>query len=176
MGEEAAAETPFLFFCDWQGEAAELTREGRRKEFAHFKAFATPELRDRIPDPCDESAFLASKLDWGKIGLTPISRNFRELTKELLRLREQKIVPLIKDHILAAKGEVLGKGGRQGGLNVQWQTAKGDELQIVTSFSQENLPMPRLIDGETIWRSSHSSDMALRHDQIVVRRSPRIPG
>jgi maltooligosyltrehalose trehalohydrolase len=39
MGEKAAAETPFLFFTDWKGEAANLTREGRRKEFANFKAF-----------------------------------------------------------------------------------------------------------------------------------------
>src|SRR5206468_10305732 len=64
MGEEAAAETPFLFFADWKGEAADLTREGRRKEFAHFAAFATPEVRDRIPDPCDARTFAASKLDW----------------------------------------------------------------------------------------------------------------
>jgi maltooligosyltrehalose trehalohydrolase len=52
MGEEAAAQTPFLFFADWEGEAAHLTREGRRKEFAHFKAFSSPELREKIPDPC----------------------------------------------------------------------------------------------------------------------------
>src|SRR4051795_11024651 len=64
MGEEAATETPFLFFADWSGEAAELTREGRRKEFAHFKAFSTPELRDKIPDPCQETTFAASKIDW----------------------------------------------------------------------------------------------------------------
>ncbi|WP_413815254.1 hypothetical protein [Bradyrhizobium sp.] len=55
MGEEAAADTPFLFFADWIGEAAELTREGRRREFSHFKAFVTPETRARIPDPCDEN-------------------------------------------------------------------------------------------------------------------------
>ena len=36
MGEESAAQTPFLFFADWKGEAADLTREGRRKEFARF--------------------------------------------------------------------------------------------------------------------------------------------
>lgn len=65
MGEKAAAETPFLFFTDWKGEAANLTREGRRKEFANFKAFSTPELRKKIPDPCDEGTFIASKLDWG---------------------------------------------------------------------------------------------------------------
>jgi maltooligosyltrehalose trehalohydrolase len=45
MGEEAVVDTPFLFFADWSGEAAKLTREGRRKEFAHFKAFSTPEMR-----------------------------------------------------------------------------------------------------------------------------------
>ncbi len=64
MGEEAAAETPFLFFADWTGEAAKLTREGRREEFANFTAFSTPQLRDKIPDPCDERTFAASKLNW----------------------------------------------------------------------------------------------------------------
>lgn len=50
MGEEAAAETPFLFFCDWQGEAAELTRDGRRKEFAEFKRAHTGVARN-TPSP-----------------------------------------------------------------------------------------------------------------------------
>ena len=51
MGEEAAAETPFLFFCDWQGEAAQLTRDGRRKEFAEFRPFRRPRCATRSPIP-----------------------------------------------------------------------------------------------------------------------------
>jgi maltooligosyltrehalose trehalohydrolase len=59
MGEEAAAETPFFFFCDWHGQAADLTRDGRRKEFAHFASFSTPEMRHKIPDPAAEKTYQA---------------------------------------------------------------------------------------------------------------------
>jgi 1,4-alpha-glucan branching enzyme len=88
-GEEAAAQTPFLFFADWKGEAADLTREGRRKELAHFNAFSSAELRERIPDPCDEATFMASKLDWEALDQSALSREFGVLTQELLRIRRE---------------------------------------------------------------------------------------
>ncbi len=42
MGDEVAAEQPFLFFTSHHGELAELVREGRRNEFKAFSAFADP--------------------------------------------------------------------------------------------------------------------------------------
>jgi maltooligosyltrehalose trehalohydrolase len=63
MGQEFAASTPFLFFTDFDPELGKLVTEGRRAEFAAFRAFADPGLRDAIPDPQAESTFLASKLD-----------------------------------------------------------------------------------------------------------------
>jgi maltooligosyltrehalose trehalohydrolase len=63
MGEEFAASTPFLFFTDFDPELGQLVTEGRRAEFAAFRAFADPDMRDSIPDPQAESTFLASKLD-----------------------------------------------------------------------------------------------------------------
>ena len=123
MGEEAAAATPFLFFCDWEGEAAELTREGRRKEFAEFAAFSTPEMRARIPDPTDEKTFLLSKLDWGAIEDAPRSQEFRALTRELLSVRHCRIIPLIKEGFVQAKAELLGRArAPKEGLNVTWWT------------------------------------------------------
>ena len=56
MGEEVASETPFLFFTDHQGELADAVREGRRKEFAKFAAFAGAE----VPDPNAEKTFTDS--------------------------------------------------------------------------------------------------------------------
>ncbi len=47
MGEEVASETPFLFFTDHEEPLAQAVRDGRRKEFAKFAAFAGEE----IPDP-----------------------------------------------------------------------------------------------------------------------------
>src|SRR5271165_1874127 len=50
MGEEFGAETPFLFFCDFEKDLAAAVTEGRRNEFSDFARFADPAKRDRIPD------------------------------------------------------------------------------------------------------------------------------
>jgi maltooligosyltrehalose trehalohydrolase len=171
MGEEAAAETPFQFFCDWTGDLAEGTREGRRKEFAGFKAFSTPEMREKIPDPSDEKTFLASKLDWQAMESAPLSRQFLALTRELLSVRQQKIVPMIKDRFIAAKAELLGTSLDTGGVNVRWRTAKGDQLQIIANFAAEDVAMPKDKIGNIVWASSSPSDEVVRPDQIVVRRA-----
>jgi maltooligosyltrehalose trehalohydrolase len=169
MGEEAAVETPFLFFADWSGEAADLTREGRRKEFAHFTAFSTADMRETIPDPCDEQTFLASKLDWRVIEQAPTSLGFRSLTQRLLRMRREKIVPLIKRGFVAAKAELIGAADSSGGLDVCWRTAKGDLLQIIANFSDKDFPMPTLIDGETLWPPQAAIQDMLSPARIIVR-------
>lgn len=169
MGEEAAAETPFLFFADWSGEAAELTREGRRKEFSHFKAFSSAGMRARILDPCDEETFQASKLDWTSIEHSPASLKFRALTRQLLKMRREKIVPLIEQGFLSARSELLGESPRTGGLNVCWRTANGTTLQIVANFADHELPMPGLVPGESLWRSLPADTQSLLPGDIVVR-------
>jgi maltooligosyltrehalose trehalohydrolase len=63
MGQEFAASTPFLFFTDFDAGLGRLVTDGRRAEFAGFRAFADPATRDAIPDPQDPTTFLASKLD-----------------------------------------------------------------------------------------------------------------
>jgi maltooligosyltrehalose trehalohydrolase len=172
MGEEWAAQTPFFFFADWEGEAANLTREGRRKEFAHFKAFSSPELREKIPDPCDETTFVASKLDWRSLECSKDSSEFRSLTAELLSIRREKIVPLLHDGFVRSKAELLGTPGSQSGsINVQWWTAKGEVLQIVTNFSTQSLPLPPLVTGETLWGTEQGSgQLYLSPTEILVRR------
>ncbi|HET7571758.1 MAG TPA: alpha-amylase family glycosyl hydrolase [Gaiellaceae bacterium] len=60
MGEEHLETRPFQFFTDHVDPAiAEATREGRRREFAAFAAFAGAE----VPDPQAEETFLRSKLE-----------------------------------------------------------------------------------------------------------------
>ena len=51
MGEEFGAETPFLFFCDFEKDLAAAVTAGRRNEFARFVQFSDPAERERIPDP-----------------------------------------------------------------------------------------------------------------------------
>jgi maltooligosyltrehalose trehalohydrolase len=173
MGEEVAANTPFLFFADWQGEAADLTREGRRREFSHFKSFSTPKMRDRIPDPCDPTTFTASKLDWNALEQSSASQQFHTLTKELLSIRSRKIVPLIKDGFASAKAELLSATGKNGGLNAQWKTTSGETLQIVTNFSSRAIPRPPLIAGEKLWGDDPGGGSLYLHPaDIFVRLAP----
>ncbi|MBV9460005.1 MAG: malto-oligosyltrehalose trehalohydrolase [Bradyrhizobium sp.] len=169
MGEEAAVDTPFLFFADWSGEAAELTREGRRKEFAHFKAFSTPETRASIPDPCDEETFLRSKLDWKTIDRSPLSIKFRALATQLLRIRREKIVPLIEVGFVSTERNLLGRSSRTGGLDIRWRTASEDTLQIVANFGDIEIPKSVLIEGENLWQSGTAGGEALLPDSIAVR-------
>jgi maltooligosyltrehalose trehalohydrolase len=62
MGEEYDESHPFLFFADHvDPEIARATREGRRREFARFAAFA----QEEVPDPGDVATFVRSQLDPG---------------------------------------------------------------------------------------------------------------
>lgn len=66
MGEEFAARSPFLYFCNFTGDLARAVTDGRRAEFARFASFADSARRAQIPDPNDETTFLRSKLDWAE--------------------------------------------------------------------------------------------------------------
>ncbi|HZP31438.1 MAG TPA: alpha-amylase family glycosyl hydrolase [Acidimicrobiia bacterium] len=79
MGEEYDEHRPFTFFTDHIDPAiARATREGRRREFARFAAFAG----DDLPDPQDPATFAAAKLD--RAGA---DREHRRYYEALLRLR-----------------------------------------------------------------------------------------
>jgi len=79
MGEEYGEQRPFRFFTDHTDPLiADATREGRRREFAQFAAFAGED----IPDPQDVRTFEDSKLD--RLHGDEQLRNFY---RELLALR-----------------------------------------------------------------------------------------
>lgn len=86
MGQEFAASTPFLYFTDHPIELGQLVTEGRRREFAGFKAFDEPEMRATIPDPQAESTFLASKLD---VAERDRQAGVLELYRRMLWMRRQ---------------------------------------------------------------------------------------
>src|SRR6185312_15864684 len=71
MGEEFAAATPFLFFCNLALDLAAKVTEGRRAEFARFGQFNSPQEQAQIPDPNAENTFLHSKLHWDSITQEP---------------------------------------------------------------------------------------------------------
>ncbi len=92
MGEEEASRTPFLYFTDHCGDLASAVREGRRREFAKFAAFADAQRREAIPDPNAASTFEGSKPR-----PDPERDEARsDLYRRLLALRRAEIVPRLK--------------------------------------------------------------------------------
>ena len=106
MGEEVASTTPFLFFTDHHDELADAVREGRRKEFASFAAFADPEQRERIPDPNAPDTFSASIPHPDPA----LSVQRFALYQKLLALRMQEIVPRLVGAV-SLGAEVVGPEG-----------------------------------------------------------------
>jgi len=102
MGEEWAASTPFLFFCDFEPALAQRVRDGRRREFAAFAAFTDPAVRARIPDPGTPSTFERSKLDWAERD-DPEHREMLGLYRDALRLRHDMVIPLLARERSAAE-------------------------------------------------------------------------
>ncbi len=86
MGQEWAASSPFLYFTDHNPELGRLVTEGRRREFASFRAFSSPEARERIPDPQAPATFARSRLNWDERTAEPHASVLR-LTAALLALR-----------------------------------------------------------------------------------------
>ena len=81
MGEECGESRPFQFFTDHDDPViAQLTREGRRKEFAKFASFALEDL----PDPQAHATFERSK-----VRPAHADEALRAVYAELIELRKE---------------------------------------------------------------------------------------
>jgi malto-oligosyltrehalose trehalohydrolase len=164
MGEEFAAEQPFLFFCDFGGELAAAVTHGRRNEFARFARFADPAVRSRIPDPNAEATFRACVLDWDCLGSQPHAAVLAH-TRELLRLRRQWLVPRLAGMRGGARYAVTATTV----LTVTWHLGDGSDLCLLANLAAEaaeaaNATVPT---GETIYRSE-----ALTQADLAAGRLP----
>jgi maltooligosyltrehalose trehalohydrolase len=102
MGEEWSASAPFLFFVDFapDEDLNRAVREGRRREFKSFAAFADD--TSVIPDPTEAKTFSDSKMDWSEIDRSPHREVWAD-TRNLLQIRHQTVVPLTKSRYLGAE-------------------------------------------------------------------------
>ena len=127
-GEEFAASTPFLFFCDFGGDLAEAVSRGRRAEFARFAAFADEAARERIPDPEALTTFLASKLRWDE-------RDDGEHRQRLALVRE--LLALRRIHLWPRLGGAQGAGSYRStgaAIAVEWMLGDGTGWQLDANF------------------------------------------
>jgi maltooligosyltrehalose trehalohydrolase len=94
MGQEFAASTPFLYFTDHPEGLGELVTHGRREEFAGFRAFHDPVLRETIPDPQAETTFRASTL---RLEERHTHSGIYRLYRDLLAMRKEDPVLAVND-------------------------------------------------------------------------------
>jgi malto-oligosyltrehalose trehalohydrolase len=88
MGDEFAAATPFLYFCDVDTSLAESIREGRRRHYAD--AGIDPST---LADADDPRTFARSRLDWASLA-APAHAGALAWTQAVLERRRRHVVPL----------------------------------------------------------------------------------
>ena len=128
MGEEFAASTPFMFFCDFGPELASSVSNGRRREFKRFAAFADDAAVARIPDPNAESTFHASRLKWRERRLAP-HRTRLEFIQELLSLRRRHLAPHLSSMRHGGRFEIVGEV-----LRAEWQLTWDARWTLIAHF------------------------------------------
>ena len=137
MGEEWGARTPFQFFTDFHDELGEAVRQGRRKEFAKFAAFADAEQRARIPDPNDEQTFQNSMPQ-------PAEKEQAEhagtaaLYATLLKLRHERLTPSLPGTRALESFAVSDRC-----VVAHWRLGDGSTLRIATNLGPERVSIPR---------------------------------
>ncbi|MEJ8848758.1 malto-oligosyltrehalose trehalohydrolase [Variovorax rhizosphaerae] len=161
MGEEYAAATPFLYFCDFGHELAAAVSAGRRAEFGQFAAFADEAARARIPDPNAASTFEASKLNWQERLHGP-HRDFLAFISELLAIRRRFVVP----HLANQRGG--GQHWREGDvLRVDWSLGSARLRQLI-NFGKKPLTGIQPILGQPIY----TNGLAMAGHNETLRLAP----
>ncbi|RYY96145.1 MAG: DUF3459 domain-containing protein, partial [Comamonadaceae bacterium] len=167
MGEEYAASTPFLYFCDFGPELAQAVSTGRRAEFGKFAAFADEAVRARIPDPNAAATFEASKLRWDERNHSP-HRDFMAHISTLLAIRHRALVP----HLTGQAG-----GGRQwrdgDALRVEWPLAGSARLHLLAHFGKQAITGQQMLPGHPIYttgitRADHDDGLHLAPGAVCV--------
>jgi maltooligosyltrehalose trehalohydrolase len=134
MGEEWGENAPFQFFTDHTDKRiARATREGRRKEFADFAAFAGEE----VPDPQSQETFERSKLTRRP------DRRILALYQDLLRLRPQ--LPRLEPDI------VHDEVGR-------WLRVRRGPFELAMNFAARRREVP--VAGSEVVLATHEATLA----------------
>ena len=173
MGEEWSASSPFLFFVDFSDDdhLAAQVRDGRRREFSRFRAFADKSAAEKIPDPTVAATALKSVLRWDERLASPHTEVLAE-TKRLLRLRRDEILPLMR----SAYGGAGWRKCADDGVDVTWRYARGD-LRLLTNFDGRPFAAELQAGEREIWKSETVSlDGEIAHlpswSGVMLKQTP----
>jgi maltooligosyltrehalose trehalohydrolase len=160
MGQEFATTSPFLYFTDHRPELGCLVTEGRRREFAAFRAFADPSARSRIPDPQAVETFLRSRLNLAE----------RDQHAGLLRLYRILLQLRTRDKVFSRSTAGLAAVALDDHCILIRRWVEGDERIILANFGAERqvrlrtrLARPWKTLGWTILLATDESRFRLPH-------------
>ena len=142
MGEETGTRAPFLFFTDHHDELADLVREGRRREFAGFAAFADERRRAQIPDPNAPATYELSRPD-----ATDVDEELHAQFRVLLGLRHRHVIPRIPG-AMSQGAHALGKTG----VVARWAMGDGAELLLASNLGAQAVPI-EAVGGSVLFES-----------------------
>jgi malto-oligosyltrehalose trehalohydrolase len=162
MGEEFGAGTPFLFFCDFGPDLATAVTEGRRKEFARFARFSSPEAQAAIPDPNAGETFLRSKLDWSMLAVGAHARWLVHY-RDLLALRRRAIAPLLAG---APGGQGRYTTCGEAALVAEWTLGRQSRLEIRLNLSEREARAPGPPAGELLYCEPRDSAAAFAEGRL----------
>jgi maltooligosyltrehalose trehalohydrolase len=152
MGEEFAASTPFLFFCDFGPELARAVAQGRRREFKRFAAFADDAAVAAIPDPGSAQTFDASKLRWEERAHGSHGERLA-LVRQLLALRRRYLTPHL-EHI--GRGSFQIEGAL---LRLEWKLNDATRWRVLAHFAGDDAAASRP-PGEIVFASGVQQEAA----------------
>lgn len=143
MGEEWGVQAPFLYFTSHAEALARAVRNGRRREFAAFPAFADEARRAAIPDPNEPSTFTCSN---------PFARPGDETAfayvRALLGIRHTHIVPR-----LPGSRAIDAKAAGAAAVLARWRMGDGAMLTIAANLGKTSVLMFDIPEGEMLFES-----------------------
>ena len=142
MGEEWWTKTPFLYFCDFEGELAEAVHKGRCREFGFSECV----------DPNAPDNFTHSTLDWEEPHQEPYQTRLA-MMRHLLEVRREHIWPLLKSRYERAVYTIIEKTA----LDVRWEFQDNRLLRLIANFSDTPLEGVNLSGGQIIWGSQDTT-------------------
>ncbi len=147
MGDEWGAETPFMFFVNFEHEPEleAAVRKGRAREFEKFTSF-----NGTVPDPTALDTFERSRIDWDEASREPFAGTLAE-TRDLLALRRREVLPLMNGSFLDARFERHGSGG----LEVEWRFEDGT-LRLTMNVADRPQPFAAAAGETVIWQSRNA--------------------
>ncbi len=129
MGEEYGADTPWMYFADFQSEELRnAVREGRKRDFSAFG------FGDDVPAPEDPATFEASKLNWEELD-QPAHHDMLHWYRSLIHLRRKTLALNLGD---PSRMEV------QSNEEGRWIYTDRGDIRTVINFADAmtRFPMP----------------------------------